>query len=353
MLIYLVSPHVGPSGRGNAVTVERLRAGLEARGVAARVLLPEDCPGAGPRPDIVHAFHAGHSGPAALSLASELHVPLVVTLTGTDYNEELDEPVAAERVRRVLREARAVIGFSQGCAEHVVARLPELVSTLRVIPQAPFVQGWTRPPCVRLARRPEAFTVLHLAGIRPVKSNLSAVAPLERLRARLPGLRLVFAGPALDAGYAERLSRRIAGLSWCRYAGELPRASIPGALAEADVVLNTSVSEGMANAVLEAMWWGCPVIAHDVPGNRELVAHEVTGLLYAGEAALEQCVERLAREPELAVRLASAARARVDERYSPAAELDAHLELYRRLLGERGRLLPGVRACPDGSSLIL
>ncbi len=315
------------------MTVERLRAGLAARDVAARVFSSEACPGTGPRPDIVHAFHAGRSGPAAMRLASELRVPLVVTLTGTDFNEELDEPGSAERVRRVLSEARAVIGFSRGCVEHVVARIPELVSTLRVIAQAPSVQGWTRPPAVRLERRPEAFTVLHLAGIRPVKGNLSAVAPLERLRARLPGLSLVFAGPVLDASYAERLSRRIAGLGWCRYAGELPRASIPAALAEADVVLNTSISEGMANALLEAMWWGCPVVAHDVPGNRELVAHEVTGLLYSDEAGLEQCVERLAREPELAMRLARAARARVDERYSPVSELDAHLELYRQLLG--------------------
>jgi glycosyltransferase involved in cell wall biosynthesis len=332
MQVYLVSPYVGPSGRGNAVTVERLRAGLESRGVSVRAVLPADCDEPGHHPDLVHAFHAGRAGPAALRLASELRVPLVVTLTGTDFNEGLDEAATVERIRRVLLSAQAVIGFTQGCAEQVVARLPELASTLRVIPQAPLVRGWSRPQELRPRSREDGFTVLHLGGIRPVKDNLFAVAPLQRLRERLPGVRLDFAGPVLDGPYAERLRSRIRGLPWCRHVGELPRAAIPAALAGAEAVLNTSLSEGMSNALLEAMWWGCPVVARDVPGNRELVTHEVTGLLFSDEAGLERCVERLAREPALALRLAGAARALVDERFDPAVELDAHLELYRELL---------------------
>jgi len=87
--VAVLTPFGFPSVRGNAITAERVVAGLRERGlrvsawdlsttpeadVAAAV---EAC-----RPALVHAFHAYRSGPLALRLARRLEVPLVVTLTG-------------------------------------------------------------------------------------------------------------------------------------------------------------------------------------------------------------------------------------------------------------------------------
>jgi glycosyltransferase involved in cell wall biosynthesis len=58
-------------------------------------------------------------------------------------------------------------------------------------------------------------------------------------------------------------------------------------LAQADVVLNSSVSEGgMPNSVLEALALERAVLVSDVPGNRALVEDEVTGLTFADDAEL-------------------------------------------------------------------
>src|SRR5919201_2363782 len=91
--VAVLTPFGFPSVRGNAITTERIVAGLLERGaqvgawdlsavaesdVAAAV---EDW-----RPGIIHAFHAYRSGPLALRLARRLEIPLVVTLTGTDAN---------------------------------------------------------------------------------------------------------------------------------------------------------------------------------------------------------------------------------------------------------------------------
>ena len=64
------------------------------------------------------------------------------------------------------------------------------------------------------------------------------------------------------------------------FVGTLPHATMAAALAAADVVLNTSESEGESNALLEAQWAGRPVIARRNHGNVALVTDGVDGWLF-------------------------------------------------------------------------
>ena len=50
--------------------------------------------------------------------------------------------------------------------------------------------------------------------------------------------------------------------------------------AGSDIAINTSESESFSNSLLEAMKLGLPVVASDVPGNRELVKNDDSGLLF-------------------------------------------------------------------------
>jgi glycosyltransferase involved in cell wall biosynthesis len=103
-------------------------------------------------------------------------------------------------------------------------------------------------------------------------------------------------------------------------------------LAQADVVVNASVSEGgMANAVLEGLALGRAVLASAIDGNRSLIEHDVTGLLFTDEEDLAMQAERLVTDPALRARLGAAGRARVEHDYPPHREIDAYLDLYRSL----------------------
>jgi glycosyltransferase involved in cell wall biosynthesis len=104
-------------------------------------------------------------------------------------------------------------------------------------------------------------------------------------------------------------------------------------LAQADVVLNCSVSEGgMANSVLEALAVRRAVLASDIPANRTLITHDVTGLLYRDTDELGVLAARLARDPALRARLGTAGRALVEREFPASRETDGYWGVYRRLL---------------------
>jgi glycosyltransferase involved in cell wall biosynthesis len=92
----------------------------------------------------------------------------------------------------------------------------------------------------------------------------------------------------------------------------------------------------MPVATLEAMAWQVPVIASDVPGNRDVIEHGRTGLLYpAGDiAALAEAIRQVAEAPEPARERAHRARQSVDEGYSAEAAGRAYERLYGDILKE-------------------
>jgi glycosyltransferase involved in cell wall biosynthesis len=88
--------------------------------------------------------------------------------------------------------------------------------------------------------------------------------------------------------------------------------------ASADVFVLPSVSEGLSNALLEAMSSGLAPLGSRVGGTAETIADGRTGLLFDrdDEAGLRAAVRRLESEAGLAARLGAAARAEVEERYA-------------------------------------
>jgi glycosyltransferase involved in cell wall biosynthesis len=338
----LLTPFAFPSARGNAVTVARIARGLASRGVDVRVwdrsVLDETAVEGqvgGFAPSLVHAFHAWRVGPLALRLARRAEIPLVVTLTGTDVNHDLFDPARAASVRRVLEGAARIVVFDDSIAARVADALPDLRARLVTIPQsvdladeAAFDLGaaWPDVP-------PGRILFIFPAGIRPVKRPRMPLAAIDALAPRYPHVRLLYAGPLLDPEEGAGLLRELATRPWVRHVGVVPHTQMASLLAQTDVVFNCSLSEGgMANSVLEALACGRAVVAADIAGNRSLVEHEVTGLLFRDEAELETMAERLIVDAGLRARLGAAGRARVASRFPPVREIDGYLGLYRELV---------------------
>lgn len=92
---------------------------------------------------------------------------------------------------------------------------------------------------------------------------------------------------------------------------------IPRFLSALDIYVQPSRSEGMSNAILEAMAARLPVVATDVGGNPDLVEHGITGLLALGEdsVALAEQLILLVKQPLMRSTLANSAYSQVQEKF--------------------------------------
>lgn len=245
-----------------------------------------------------------------------------------------------------------------------------------------FVARWAT---LRLARK--AFPKLHglafqnpddretlaAAGVLPpslataiipgtgVDTARFAVAPLPERPVFLMASRLLATKGAPEYLAAAAALRRAGVAASCRLAGwldsnpasinqsELDRAIAAGdieflgrlddvrpAIASASVCVLPSHREGLPLFLLEAMSMGRAVIATDVPGCRELVEHEATGLLVPARdpAALSAAMRRLAEDAALPARLGAAARSRALDRFESRRVCDRFLVFIG--LGETG-----------------
>ncbi len=108
---------------------------------------------------------------------------------------------------------------------------------------------------------------------------------------------------------------------------------IPAQLHRASIAVLPSRSEGMPNAILEAMACGIPCVATRVSGSEDLIQHNKNGLLvdvYDYEA-MAQAILTLLRDPRLVHAYGQAARVRIEQAYSLEHITDIYVALYQRV----------------------
>jgi glycosyltransferase involved in cell wall biosynthesis len=115
------------------------------------------------------------------------------------------------------------------------------------------------------------------------------------------------------------------------------REDVVSVYAGADIVCLPSYREGLPTVLIEGAASGCALIATDVPGCREVVIPDRTGLLVPprDSASLATALRRLLQDPELRARLASAAGRLVAAEFSAAHVRERTLGLYSEMLGSR------------------
>ena len=105
-------------------------------------------------------------------------------------------------------------------------------------------------------------------------------------------------------------------------------------LAQADLYVSSSRSEGMPVSVLEAMAWQLPVVASAIPGNKSVVKPDETGFLYELDDIddLVRCIVMVVNDPVRANSAASRARKMVAKNYSASVAERNHERLYKHIL---------------------
>lgn len=298
------------------------------------------------RYDIVHT-HSSKAGILGRLAARRAGVPIVIhSIHGFGFNRFQAWPVRAAYIaaeRRAARFTTHFIAVSQAnLAEGLELGLypAERVTLIRSgIPIKDYAEAAPEPEAVRaeFGFTAAAPLVTMVACLKPQKDPLSFVDVAGRVAAACPEARFLLAGDGL---LREEALRRVAELG---LAGRLVlagwRRDVPRLIAASDVVVLTSLWEGLPRVIPQAMAAGKPVVATAVDGSPEAVVEGETGFLVAPRDVVTAArrVAQLLGDKDLSRRMGAAARTRVAEwdieRMVPAQEA-----LYGRLLSNLNRL---------------
>lgn len=156
-------------------------------------------------------------------------------------------------------------------------------------------------------------------------------------RLDIPDRYLCIVGDGPERARLERLAQQLGAQRRTHFFGY--RADRLALLKCFDAFVLPSSLEGMPRCAMEAMAAGVAVLATDIPGCRDLIEHEVNGMLFdVGDAVgLARQIERIAADELLRVSLRQRAQRLVKERHSAAAMAQAYAELYERLVERHPR----------------
>ncbi len=250
------------------------------------------------RPDILHTmlFHANVAGRVVGSLAG---IP-VARILGEIQTVELDRRWHLVVDNLTCRLCRKEVGNSVSVIEHLHRRAHVPRSRLLLQWGGVDVDGIaSAAPVSRVTfeMTPQDMMVVWAGRLDPIKGFEEMLGGFALACSARP-VKLVLVGEGNYRPTVERLIQQNGLAGRVLLLGE--RSDVPAILRAADMFLFCSRTEGLPNALLEAMAAGLPVIATDVPGCRDVVRHGETGFLVkSGSAeAIAGAVTSLLDDPE-------------------------------------------------------
>jgi glycosyltransferase involved in cell wall biosynthesis len=113
---------------------------------------------------------------------------------------------------------------------------------------------------------------------------------------------------------------------------------MPELYRQADLVVQSSLTEGLPNVVLEAAYLGVPVVATDAGGTGEVIEHGVSGWLVPTQssAALADGIRRYLEDRAAFIVMAAHGQRHVKEHFSIDARTQQQMNLYDELVSKVG-----------------
>ncbi len=179
-------------------------------------------------------------------------------------------------------------------------------------------------------RGPVEPLIVGIGRLTWVKGWPWAIEALANVRRAVPDARLVVLGEGEDRQQLEFAIRDLGLEGAVELRGQVGHDEVASVLGSASLLLSTSLSEGISNAVLEAMARGLPVVSTDVGGMSEVVEDGVNGFLVPprSPAVTADRVVRLMHDPAMRGTMGAEARQRVLARHDLLGQIEAFEQLF-------------------------
>ena len=234
--------------------------------------------------DLIDAQFFFPDGPAAAIIAEAMSLPLSIKARGSDISYWGEFGFARAQMLEAARKATGLLAVSRDLAGQMAAMgMDERKITVHYTGLdrdrfRPLEHTQLRSQLARefgFAMPDNAPLLACVGALIERKGQGIAITALKDI----PGARLVLVGKGEDEARLRALAASEGVESRVFFAGSLDHDVMPLVLSAADVMVLPTVSEGLANAWVEALACGTPVVTNDVGGARELITSDTAGRL--------------------------------------------------------------------------
>lgn len=321
------------SNRGNATTTKRIVHGLKEAGIDVHVFpyleerwtdekdeVLKEC-------SLYHILHLYRFARWNMCRELQLDKPYILTNGGTDINHDLANPGQLEEMKKMIDGADAITVFTQDGKRKVHAAYPN--STVEIIPQS----VWFEKEDKLTVQLPDKKPVILLpAGLRAVKDPLYVWDEIKVLKGEFPELQFVIAGVVIEEEVHKEVLTLCQEHEWVHFLEDVPFSQMASLYKQADLTINTSISEGQPSSIMEAMYCGSPVLVRNNEGNMSVVEHNETGLVFQNKQEFVEMAYSILTENEKTKHLTKQAKRYITEYHSLDREIQQYIHLYSQLI---------------------
>ncbi|MCA9137579.1 MAG: glycosyltransferase family 4 protein [Planctomycetales bacterium] len=297
------------------------------------------------RPDVVHT-HSAKGGLLGRKVAWSLGVPAVIhTVHGAPFHEfqprlareffRLCERYAASRCHHMISVADAMTDLM---VRSGVAPRDKFTTIYSGMDVDPFLNADEHRSRIRARYNigSDRVVVGKIARLFHLKGHVDLINAAQSVVRRCPDVLFLLVG---DGILKESLTRQIESLGLTDhfiFAGLVAPTEVPALIGAMDVLVHTSLREGLARALPQALIAGKPAVSYDVDGAREVVISGETGFLVPVRdiATLSESLVQLVQNESLRQQLGRAGRQRFTDRFRHQTMTAQIRELYLRILAE-------------------
>ena len=311
--------------------------------------------------DVLHAYFLTQAGFVATYAGKYLNIPSVVSIRGNDIERAAFDPSKFSHVMYALQNATAVttnaselVNKAKAFVDREIFLIPNGIDTEHFKPmERNEILAWAilesdsllsidRQETKKTGAYPNGHTssrvqnsvigfVGELREKKGLKTLLLAYAQVVKVRSTS----LLIVGEIRqgeDQKAFEEFKLANPNLNVI-VTGHIPHNDLPAYYSLIDVFAHPSLRDGMPNAVLEAMACEKPVIATSVGGMKDILQDGKNGFMVKVNDSdmLAEKILDLLDNPEKRILAGKNARRLIQNRYLPEKELEANLDVYRKM----------------------
>ena len=247
------------------------------------------------KPDILHT-HSSKAGIIGRAAAAKLKLPCVHTIHGASFHFG-QHPLAFQLYQQLERWAgKRTDKFISVCDamtdQYVAARVApreKFVTVYSGFDVEPFLSPPRPREVVRaeLGLKPEHIVIGKVARLFPLKGHEYLIPAAKSVIRENPNVRFLLVGDGILRPQVEAELRELGLRDQFVFTGLVPPGQVAELIHAMDIVVHTSVWEGLARVLPQGLIAGKPVVSYDIDGAKEVVINGETGFLVPARSVNE------------------------------------------------------------------